>query len=113
MTIEATRRGDGKTFKFTLAAAQNGGDIIQAAGTVGVVAGSAAHAIGDEVTVEREGEYDVASASGTTFAIGVTVGWDDTAKLAVAGGAGDFDIGEAVKAKVAGETVVRGHLNAQ
>jgi len=61
----------------------------------------------DTVNVRTDGIYEVPAATGTTFTIGATVGWDDTNGLAVAGGAGDFDIGIAGLAKVSGPLFVQ------
>jgi predicted RecA/RadA family phage recombinase len=84
------------------------GDVVQAPSLrPGVVQGLAPAVEGDTVTVKTTGTYDVASATGTTFTAGDTVGWDDTGKLAVTGGTGDFDIGTAAADKASGPLVVR------
>lgn len=90
----------------------NPGDIIQAPSSrVGVIQGQRPLEEGEPALAKTTGRYNVASASGTTFSAGVIVGWDDTNKLAVAAGAGDFDIGTSAKAKVSGELVVLVVLN--
>jgi predicted RecA/RadA family phage recombinase len=53
------------------------------------------------------GVYDVQNPDDTAFAAGAVVGWDDTAKKAVGATLGDFDIGVAAEAYVAGELAVR------
>lgn len=84
-----------------------------AGGRPGVVQGSGRNIVAGEVyTLCCYGVYDVDSASGTTFAHGVTVGWDDVGKLAVTGGTGTFDIGVAAEAKVSGTTKVKVDFNA-
>ena len=81
--------------------------IVQAPSTrPGVVQSIVPTVEGDTVNVRTDGQYEVPSASGTTFALGATVGWNDTTGLAVTGGAGDFDIGIAGLAKVSGQLVV-------
>lgn len=88
------------------------GEIVQApSGRAGVIQGQRPLEEGEPAIAKTTGIYDVASASATTFDAGVIVGWNDTDKLAVAGGAGDFNIGTAQRAKVNGETVVRVVLN--
>jgi predicted RecA/RadA family phage recombinase len=61
----------------------------------------------DTVNVKTDGIYEVPSATGTLFALGATVGWDDTTNLAVAAGTGDFDIGIAGLQKVSGQLIVQ------
>lgn len=85
----------------------NSGTILQApSGRPGVIQGQRPLEEGEPATLKTTGRYEVSSASGTTFAAAATVGWDDTNNLAVAGGAGDFNIGVAARAKVSGETTV-------
>jgi predicted RecA/RadA family phage recombinase len=52
------------------------------------------------------GEYAAAAASGTTFAIGDTVWWDDTANQAVASATNNAMLGIVTRAKASGELVV-------
>lgn len=103
--------------QITAGAALNGGEIQQLAdGRACVRAGLADSASGDLVTFYTSGVFDVKAASGTTFAAGETVWWDESAEAAIGVGsaaAGDFPIGVAVKAKVSGETAVEVDLNVQ
>lgn len=108
---EATLVNNGETLQKTAGAGYDCGDIIQIGGLAGVVEGLCGVANGDPLNARVKGQFDVASASATTFAEGATVEWDDTNKLAVAAAAGDFVLGKAAKAKTAGQTVVRVILN--
>jgi predicted RecA/RadA family phage recombinase len=76
-----------------------------------VLAELAANELG---TAATEGQFDLASASGTVFAAGEAVWWDDTNNLAVVSGAStaSFLAGRAAVAKVSGQTTVRVDLNA-
>lgn len=112
MTLEATKIEDHGCTKVVLAAAVSGGDVIQLAdGRAAVVQGTGNFAIGDTVEAAYVGEYDVATATGTTFSAGDIVEWDDTNKLVVANTAGDFDLGRAVVDKASGPLVTRVRLN--
>jgi predicted RecA/RadA family phage recombinase len=103
---QAIYRDHGDEIRVAAAAgALADGDVVQIAGLAGVVEGPVV--LGDPYNVRIKGQWDVASASATTFAIGAVVEWDDTNNLAVASGAGDFVLGNAAKAKISGETVVR------
>jgi predicted RecA/RadA family phage recombinase len=85
--------------------------ILHSSGKAAVIlAGLAAGELGAAI---REGIFDVLAASGTTFADGESVWWDDTNNLAVNAGNANatFRVGLAVRAKVSGETVVRLSLN--
>jgi len=90
----------------------NPGDIVQApSGRAGVVQGQRPLEEGEPATLKTTGKFSVDAASATTFTAGVIVEWDNTGKLAVANAAGDFDIGIAAKAKIAGELKVEILLN--
>lgn len=106
---EAIRRGNGDEIHFIAAADYDDGDVVNLAGLAGVVEGPVL--TGQPGNARIDGQYDIASASATTFAIGARVEFDNTTKLAVASGAGDFVLGNAIKAKVSGELVVRVSLN--
>jgi predicted RecA/RadA family phage recombinase len=108
---EAIRRQNGDELHLLAGADYDDGDIVNLAGYAGVVEGPVL--TGDPMNVRIKGGYDVAAASATTFAIGARVEWNDTTKLAVASGAGDFVLGNAAKAKISGETVVRVIFNEQ
>lgn len=71
---------------------------------VGVATGNAAE--GAEYELVLEGVVKLAKAGATVIAQGAKVGWDDTAKLVVAAGAGDYDIGHAFQAAGNGPTSV-------
>lgn len=102
---EAIRRGNGDELHLVAGAAYDDGDIVNLSGLAGVVEGIVAS--GDPMNVRIKGTYDVAAATGTTFAAGAVVEWNDTTKLAVASGAGDFVLGLAAKAKISGVLFVR------
>lgn len=107
MAAEAVYRGPGSEITVEKAlTASTGGDVVQIAGFAAIVKGNKAIAVGDPVTYQLKGVFDVDCATGTTFAIGAAVEWDNGTSLAVAAAGGDFDIGKAAKAKVAGELVV-------
>jgi predicted RecA/RadA family phage recombinase len=57
------------------------------------------------------GVYKIDNPDDTAFAHGVTVGWDATNEKAVGAGAGDYDIGTAYAAYVAGDLVVQVAIN--
>lgn len=82
-------------------------------GLVGVATGSKAE--GEEYEMCLEGVVELAKAGATVIAQGAKVGWDATAKLVVAAGAGDFDIGHAFVAAGNGPTKVQvkllGHVD--
>lgn len=109
---QATYRNHGDEVRVASAAgALSDGDVVQVAGLAGVVEGPVV--TGDPYNVRVKGQFDVSSASGTTFSAGARVEWDDTNNLAVASGNGDFVLGNAAKAKISGETVVRVIFNEQ
>lgn len=113
MALEAIYRKPGDTIRHTLAAAQKGGDIVQTAGFAAVVQGVGDYANGDVVEVAIRGEFEIASASATTFSAGDRVMWDDSesAAVTVASGNGDFNLGIASRAKTSGQTTVWVLLN--
>lgn len=107
---EATLLGPADEQTITAAAALDSGDIVDLAdGRAGVVQGLGSYAIGDKVKVATTGRFRVPAATGTTFAAGAVVDWDDTNKLAVADG--DFNIGRAEFAKGSGPLFVDVLLN--
>jgi predicted RecA/RadA family phage recombinase len=107
--LQAIRRGNGEELHLTADADYADGYVVNKSGFAGIVEGPVVN--GDPMNVRIAGAYDILSASGTTFAAGALVEWNDTTKLAVASGAGDFVLGMAGKAKVSGELVVRVILN--
>lgn len=112
---EALTAHDKGIVKFTAAVAYASGEVIQLPDLrAAVVLGLVAIAIGDQVCVATEGAFDVAAASGVTFAEGEAVYWDASANTAINlanVGAGDFFLGYAIRAKVSGQLVVRTDLN--
>lgn len=116
MALEATYRRSRRTPTWIATVDYSAGEIVQVPdGRAGFILGLSTDniEIGDEVEADCEAIAEVASASGTTFAVGATVGWDDTNNLAVTGGTGDFDIGKATKAKTSGQTTVWVAFNTQ
>ena len=95
MALEAIYRKPGDTIRHTLGAAQKGGDIVQSAGFAAVVQGVGDYANGDVVEVAIRGEFEIASASATTFSAGNA----------------DFNLGIASRAKTSGQTTVWVLLN--
>lgn len=85
------------------------GDIVQAGGLAGVVEGLSGVKTGEMMTLRIKGGFDVLVASGTTFADGAAVQWNNSTKLAVA--SGTFALGKSVGAKVSGTTSMRVLLN--
>jgi predicted RecA/RadA family phage recombinase len=104
----------GETETHIAAAATNAMDLIQVGdGFAGVVTGSKpSFATGEEMPVVTNAIVDVDAATGTTFAAGAKVELNSSTKLAVAAGAGDFTVGQALTAKVSGTLFVRVRLNA-
>jgi len=99
----------------TAPADRSPGEIVQAGGRAGVVLGLNADALksGKTTAVDTGAKAEVKSVnSSVTFTEGATVGWDDTANEAVAGGAGDFDIGKAEQATTTNGDPVRVLFNA-
>jgi len=83
-------------------------------GLVGCVTSPEGIADGVLGSVATKGTFQVSkedSGPGPTFAVGAIVGWDDTAKEAVVGGAGDFDLGACEEAAAATDNHVRTRLN--
>lgn len=67
---------------------------------------------GELIPVTTDALVLLDSASATTFAVGVEVGWNSTTKLAVAAAtAGSRACGRVVRAKTAGQTTVLVRLN--
>lgn len=107
MTLEFKPTGHALEREEVASAALNPGDIVVSSdGVPGVVAGNGPIANGERYTLLLGCRGYVPSASATTFTAGATVDFNDTTKLAVASGAGDFAIGAAVKAKTSGQTQV-------
>ena len=115
MALEATLKSDRRYPRWQSASNYTAGEIVKVPdGRAGVIQGLATDnlASGDEVTADCEGMYEIAAASGTTFALEAVVDWDDSAGIALAdGGAGDFELGKVARAKVSGETIVLVSLN--
>lgn len=78
-------------------------------GSVGFVLGNRDYVAGEEVAVTTDALVSVDSASATTFAVGATVRFDTGTKLAVS--AGGIGLGDAIEAKVNGQTKVKVRLN--
>ena len=114
MSAEAIRKNAGGVVKFTAGTTYSSGEIIQLPdGRAAVIAGLKPVASGDAVGAETEGEFDVLSASGTTFAAGAPVYWDASASLAITapGAVDDLLLGVATVAKVSGQTRVSVDFN--
>lgn len=88
------------------------GDIIDGVGPSGGV-GVADNDIadGEQGALHVAGIYHIDNPDDTAFAQGVAVGYDATAKKAVGTGVGDFDIGGAAYAYVAGTLKVAVYIN--
>lgn len=104
-----TQRGG--MLQMIAAAAYAPGEIVKhASGVFGVYSAMEAPVIGQLIELDPcPGQVvEVPSASGTTFSIGVNVGFDLSTQLAVAESSGDSDgiIGRAFKAKTSGQLVV-------
>lgn len=108
---EATYLHDPDIVKFTAASAVAAGEVLQHGGEAVVNQGLNDAVTGDPIVARRRGVLTVTAASALTRSVGDTVGWDDTANEAVAGGAGDFDIGKARVAKTSGQTTIVVGLN--
>lgn len=114
MTAEAIYLGTDDEQLITAVAVLNSGDIVTLGdGRAGVVQGLGSYAIGDKVKVRTKGRFRALAATGTTFSVGANVDWDDTNKLCVADGAGDFALGKAEFAKASGPLYVDVLLNGQ
>lgn len=67
---------------------------------------------GDDVTLQLDGAYALKKHAGDTPAAGAQIYWDDTNKVATtAATAGNFLIGAAIAAAVAGDATVQVRLN--
>jgi predicted RecA/RadA family phage recombinase len=99
--------------EFTATVAGKTGDIVfTGSGQAGYVCDTADHAIGDSVAITTDALVEVDAAGATTFAVGATVNYNTTTKLAVASGtAGTSAIGKAERAKVADEITVLVRFN--
>jgi predicted RecA/RadA family phage recombinase len=109
-----THMGVAETVVLTAAASP--GDIILTADSFPAICGMSTstnmpYAIGDVVNAETDVIAWVPCASGTTLAVGALARWNNTTKLAVATGSGDFSLGTVVQAKVSGETRVKVRFN--
>jgi predicted RecA/RadA family phage recombinase len=78
------------------------GTIHQAAGKAGILSNDAANGETVSITISGQVRMDTAAA----FTDGAVVGYDEATNTAVAGGAGDFDMGVAVGTTTAGQTVI-------
>jgi predicted RecA/RadA family phage recombinase len=112
---EAIFRKDGDTVEFTAAADLDPGQLLLCGGLAGVVQGLQKVKRGELCSAAIKGQFDIVSASGTTFAVGAAVGWDESASAAIANASatdtGDFYLGKAAAAKVSGQTTVLVTLN--
>lgn len=81
-------------------------------GLAALVVGVRNVANGQEVTVTTDAIVSLPCASGTTFAVGALPQWDRATNLVVAaGGAGDYVLGSAWRAKTSGQAVAIIRLN--
>jgi hypothetical protein len=104
--MEAVYRNKIGRVRFTAAAALVSGEIITLPdGRTGIVTGGAGFASGDIAEALTQGEFDILSATATTFSIGDDVFWDVTNSLGVNApvNPGDLKLGVCVKAKVSGD----------
>jgi predicted RecA/RadA family phage recombinase len=104
----------GETETHIATATTLSGEMIQVGdGYAGIVTGSKpVYAAGEEMPVVTNAIVDVDAGSSTTFSAGAKVELVNSSKLAVAGGAGDFTVGQALVAKTSGSLFVRVRLNA-
>ena len=106
-------------YKQKATQADNGGDVIQVAdGRLGIVqtlgGGTDAIAVGDPETIRTTGVFDLACASGVTFAAGTKLYWDPVALTIVTTGGnanGSYYAGVAVQAKTSGQLWARVDIN--
>ena len=104
---------EGGIISIASGTARSAGELVQIRGNA--MAGSVLR----DITASEAGEvyvrgvFLVAKASGTVFAIGDSVDWDDTANEAVAAGTGDFYLGMCNETGASGETEVEVALNAE
>lgn len=116
---KAEYHNDGDAHRATATTAGKGGDILPLPdGRASFVEGLAPYAVGDALSLRKEGIARVVSASGTTFAAGEEVYYDVSAGLAIRydsanlNSAEDYYLGTAHKAKTAGTTSVEVEFNA-
>jgi predicted RecA/RadA family phage recombinase len=110
---EATFRAPDGILPYTPGSAASAGEVIQLAdGRAAVV--QCALAASELGSVLTKGHFDFTAATGVTFVDGEAVVWDASANTAInaqSADLADFVIGNATKAKVSGELVVRVELN--
>lgn len=94
---------EGKSLEFVAVAAETSGDFVDANGIIGVAAVDMA--IGETGVLSIVGVYKVPNPDSVVFAQGATVGYVKASNKAIAGGAGDYDIGKAFKASSGAEDV--------
>lgn len=99
--------------EVTLTASANQADLVFTPdGRAAICCKPGAAANGETVPVSTDCLVRLDSASATTFAVGVEVGWNSTTKLAVAAAtAGSRACGRAYAAKTSGQTSVLVRLN--
>ncbi len=95
---------------YTPGAAVTAGDIVDGVG-IGVGIADNDIAANELGALRVAGVYLIDNPDETAFAQGATVGWDATNGKAVAGGAGDYDIGTAYAVYVAGTLLVDVAIN--
>lgn len=99
--------------QVTLSAAAVAGDIIQTPdGLAAIICGLGSYQANDVVSVQTDAIVSIPAASATTIAAGARVGFVSSTKLATSA-AGDFAVGGAYQAKVAGTTNMLVRLNRQ
>ncbi len=113
---KAIRRDCDEVLRVTAVAVTYGGDLLQLEdGRAAVKSGLETAAIGDLMSVDVDGIFDVLSASATTFSRGDEVWWDLSAMQAVKANTaldtGDFYLGIADADKASGDLFVRVILN--
>jgi predicted RecA/RadA family phage recombinase len=98
--------------RFLATAVMASGEIFQLAdGRAAMVGGLAAIASGDVFDALIDGPVEVTAPTGTTFAVGDPVVWDDSGNTALVNGSttvipGDIMLGRTLRAKVSGELTV-------
>lgn len=95
---------EGNSLQFTHSDTRAPGDGVLVGALFGVCVNGGVS--GDDDSLMVEGVFKLAAGSSDTYAVGAVVGWDDSAKAAVAATTGDKDVAVCTKAKVAGETSV-------
>lgn len=115
MPAESTLVYDNIHWHFIAATTYSSGQILQHPdGRAAIVMGLKSIASGDMVCAALEGQFEIASASATLFAIGEEVWWNDAGGAAIrreSATSTSFRLGVARKAKVNGDTVVLVDLN--